>query len=82
MSRLRLGGYVNQKIKRRKKKEERRKKHGLILNLKKPRPHSKIPPEEKWKTARLFARVVTRTEGTATRRGFAAITMAPETWPF
>ena len=34
---------------------------------------------EWWKTARLFARVVTRPEGTAQRRDFAAITVAPET---
>ena len=34
---------------------------------------------EWWKTARLFARVVTRPEGTAERRDFAAIAGAPET---
>jgi hypothetical protein len=45
----------------------------------KPKAGSKIPPEERWKTARLFARVVTRTEGTAQRRDFAAIAAAPET---
>ena len=33
-----------------------------------------MPPEERWKTALLFAWVGTRTEGTATRRDFAAIT--------
>ena len=34
---------------------------------------------ERWKTARIFARVVTRPEGTAQRRDFAAIAGAPET---
>jgi hypothetical protein len=45
----------------------------------KPGAGSKIPPDERWKTARLFARVVTRREGTAQRRDFAAIAVMPET---
>ncbi|RJT52836.1 hypothetical protein D6D38_13320 [Rahnella variigena] len=45
----------------------------------KPRAGSKIPPEERRKTVRLFARVVARTEGTAQRRNFAAIASLPET---
>ncbi len=44
-------------------------------------PHSKMPPEERWKTARSFAWIVTRTEGTATRRYFAAITAVTGTRP-
>ena len=36
---------------------------------------------QRWKTASFFSRVVTRSEGTATRRNFAAITAAPETRP-
>ncbi|MDH2898941.1 hypothetical protein, partial [Rahnella variigena] len=54
------------------------KKYSEVVKLK-PEAGSKIAPEERWKTARLFARVVTRTEGTAERRDFAAIAMAYET---
>ena len=36
---------------------------------------------KRWKTASFFSRVVTRSEGTATRRHFAAITEVPETRP-
>jgi hypothetical protein len=45
----------------------------------KPEAGSKIPPDERWKTAHVFARVVTRWEGTSQRRDFAAITAADET---
>src|SRR5471030_2524857 len=56
-------------------------KPALFCLLKMSRPHSKMALSKRWKTASLFSRVVTRSEGTATRRHFAAITLAPETRP-
>src|SRR5476649_987428 len=56
-------------------------KPALFCLLKKVGPHSKMALSQRWKTASLFSRVVTRSEGTATRRYFAAITGVTETRP-
>ena len=73
-------GYVNRIIFSSPRSGKRKAKPNTSFDFKNASGRAqKSRRRERWKTARQFARVVTRPEGNAKRRDFAAITQAAET---